>query len=124
MQWFRPVALHLRPRCATAVLSPPAFPLHVLVSLPSSAFEHVLDRALHSTESVLDEEVEGVSIASIGELGVLIGTFLQALGRHCGEVAREGRVFRQDGAFARHQGVDEASSVRGIRHGSFQTRRK
>jgi len=71
---------------------------------------------VHATESVLDEEIERVSIATIRELGVLVGTFLQALRSHRGEVARERRVFGQDGAFACHQGVDEASAVRRIRH--------
>lgn len=59
------------------------------------------------TESVLDEVVEGVAVAVVGELVVARGELLEALRRDGGEVAGELRVLGQDDRAAGHERVDQ-----------------
>ena len=59
------------------------------------------------TESILDEVVEGVAVAVVGELVVGGGEFLEALRGDSGEVAGELGVLRQDHGAARHEAVDQ-----------------
>ena len=59
------------------------------------------------TESVLDEVVEGVAVAVVGELVVAGGELLQALGGDGGEVAGELGVLGQHHGAPRHERVDQ-----------------
>jgi hypothetical protein len=58
------------------------------------------------TEAVLDEVVEGVAVAVVGELVVAGGELLEALRGDGGEVAGELRVLCQHHRAARHERVD------------------
>jgi hypothetical protein len=59
------------------------------------------------TESVLDEVVEGVAIAVVGELVVAGRELLQTLSRDGGEVAGELGVLGQHNRAPRHERVDQ-----------------
>ncbi|RWW09320.1 hypothetical protein GW17_00027190 [Ensete ventricosum] len=65
----------------------------------------MVDKAL--TVSVLDEVIEGVAVAVIGELVVASGELLQALGGDAVEVAAELGVLRQDHRAPRDEAVDQ-----------------
>lgn len=59
------------------------------------------------TEAVLDEVVERVAVAVVGELVVAGGELGEALGGDGGEVAGELRVLGQDDRAAGHERVDQ-----------------
>lgn len=59
------------------------------------------------TESILNEIIESVTIAVVGELIVSSGEFLKALRRDSGEIPRELGVLRQDHRSTRYEAVDQ-----------------
>ena len=59
------------------------------------------------TESIVDEEIEGVAIAVVSELVIGGRKLLEALRSYAGEVACEFRVLRQKHRPARHEAVDQ-----------------
>ncbi|RDX98750.1 hypothetical protein CR513_18287, partial [Mucuna pruriens] len=59
------------------------------------------------TKSVIDEVVEGVTVAVVGELVVGGRKFLEALRRHAGEVAGELGVLGEDHGAASDETVDQ-----------------
>jgi len=59
------------------------------------------------TVSVLDEVVEGVAIAIVGELVVGGGKLLEALGRDAREIAGELGVLGEDHRPSGHEAVDQ-----------------
>ena len=59
------------------------------------------------TESIIDEVVEGVAVAVVGEPVVGGREFLEALCRHAGEVSGELGVLGEDHGAASHEAVDQ-----------------
>lgn len=60
-----------------------------------------------NTIAILDEVVEGVAVAGVGELVVAGGELLEALGGDGGEIAGELGVLCQDHATPRNEAIDQ-----------------
>jgi hypothetical protein len=84
-----------------------ATPNRALGGADPGGWEEEGREVLALTEPVLDEVVEGVAVAVVGELVVRRRELLQALRRDGGEVAGELRVLGEHHGAPRHERVDQ-----------------
>jgi len=84
--------------------------LDVRIEIPPDRWEETL------TEFVVDEVVEGVAVAVVGELVVGGRELLEALERDCVKVAAEFGVLGENHCAARHERIDQRSLVLVLPH--------